>query len=160
MKINNNKSGFTLLEIIIVIIIVGVLASLALPRFFETVEFSRSNEAMNMLGSAKRAADRCSMMGGAVIDYTNCTLFSDLAMENPGIPASSNFCYDITLVGTVWAIQAERALVNGGDGADCNGDGTGTNPAGVSTIAVAIDFTDVNNIIVTRAGTGVFSGIR
>ena len=46
-----NKKGFTLLEIIIVIIIVGVLASLALPRFFSTVEYSRSTEALASLTS-------------------------------------------------------------------------------------------------------------
>ena len=37
MKLDKNKSGFTLLEIIIVIIIIGILASLALPKFFKTV---------------------------------------------------------------------------------------------------------------------------
>ena len=40
------KKGVTLLEIIIVVIIIGVLASLALPRLFSTVEFSRSAEAI------------------------------------------------------------------------------------------------------------------
>ena len=160
MKINNNKSGFTLLEIIIVIIIVGVLASLALPRFFETVEFSRSNEAMNMLGSAKRAADRCSMMGGAIIDYAPCGNFSDLAMENPGIPPSSNFCYDISFPSaTVWRIVATRSLVNGGDGLDCQADGTDNTSSG-STITIEIDFSDVDDLVVTRSGTVVFSGIR
>jgi len=32
--LRSNKRGFTLLELIIVIIIVGVLASLALPRYY------------------------------------------------------------------------------------------------------------------------------
>ena len=71
MKLQNkNQSGFTLLEIIIVIIIVGVLASLALPKFFNTVEFSRSSEALNAVGGIKRSADRCAMMGGDENDYS------------------------------------------------------------------------------------------
>ncbi len=61
MRMNKNRSGFTLLEIIIVIIIVGVLASLALPRFFNTIEYARSTEALNMIGTLKRGADRCAM---------------------------------------------------------------------------------------------------
>ena len=32
------KKGFTLLELIVVIIIIGVLASLGLPQFFKTVD--------------------------------------------------------------------------------------------------------------------------
>ena len=51
------KKGFTLLEIIIVVIIVGVLASLALPRLFSTVEYSRSTEALAAIGSMRSAMD-------------------------------------------------------------------------------------------------------
>jgi len=40
-KIAANK-GFTLLEIIIVIIILGVMAGLAMPRFIRTVEYARA----------------------------------------------------------------------------------------------------------------------
>ena len=76
MKIKNNRSGFTLLEIIIVIIIVGVLASLALPRLFNTIEFSRSTEALNAIGILKRAADRCEM----AIEAATTTTFLDCAL--------------------------------------------------------------------------------
>ena len=55
MNLNKNKSGFTLLEIIIVIIIIGILASLALPKFFKTVEYSRSMEALTNLGNVYHA---------------------------------------------------------------------------------------------------------
>lgn len=56
--------GFTLLEIIIVIIIVGVLASLALPRFFKVVEYSRSVEAITQLKVIRQAFERCYLMRG------------------------------------------------------------------------------------------------
>ena len=51
MKKFNNKSGFTLLEILVVIIIVGVLASVAMPSLFKNVEKSRGSEALNALGT-------------------------------------------------------------------------------------------------------------
>src|SRR3989338_4177670 len=93
MKVNNNKSGFTLLEIIIVIIIVGVLASLALPKFFSTVEYSRSTEALNTLGVIRSSIERCALMAGN--DYTNCD-FNVLDIEDPNGAAGAHFAYVIT----------------------------------------------------------------
>jgi prepilin-type N-terminal cleavage/methylation domain-containing protein len=44
------KKGFTLLELIIVIIILGVLASLAVPQYINAVERGRLGEALSLLG--------------------------------------------------------------------------------------------------------------
>ena len=44
-----NNTGFTLTEIITVIIIVGIIASLALPRFTGTFERMRASEGVQML---------------------------------------------------------------------------------------------------------------
>lgn len=40
-----NKSAFTLLEILIVVLIIGILATLAIPYFIKTVENARASEA-------------------------------------------------------------------------------------------------------------------
>lgn len=47
--------GFTLLELLIVIIILGVLAALALPQYIRTVEKSRASEAYIHLGTIRLA---------------------------------------------------------------------------------------------------------
>lgn len=139
MNLKNNKSGFTLLEIIIVIIIVGVLASLALPRFFSTVEFSRSTEALTSITAVRQAMERCYLQRNGT--YVNCAL-ANLDIENPGSAPNAHFTYAIAgQSATGYVITSTRNAVDGGDG--------------TSTIALTQSATTV-----TRAGTGKFVGIQ
>lgn len=43
--------GFTLMELLIVVIIIGILATLALPQFNRVIDQSREAEAVNMVGA-------------------------------------------------------------------------------------------------------------
>jgi len=49
------KKGFTLLELIVVVIIVGVLGSLGFAQYTKVVEKSRTGEAKSVLGSIRSA---------------------------------------------------------------------------------------------------------
>ncbi|MFA5357153.1 MAG: type IV pilin-like G/H family protein [Candidatus Omnitrophota bacterium] len=49
------KKGFTLLELIVVVIIVGVLGSLGFAQYTKVVEKSRTGEAKAVLGSIRSA---------------------------------------------------------------------------------------------------------
>lgn len=142
MKRMNNRSGFTLLEIIIVIIIVGVLASLALPRFFQTINFSRSTEALNAMGVIKRAADHCAIMagGGATPDYANCNAFPLIGADDPGTTPGHHFTYNLAYAAPNLTMTAAAVAGSG------NGTIVVTYNTGLGTI--------------TRSGTGDFAGIR
>jgi prepilin-type N-terminal cleavage/methylation domain-containing protein len=139
MNVKNKKSGFTLLEIIIVIIIVGVLASLALPRFFATVEFSKSTEALNAMNVLRQALERCYLASAG--NYTPCTI-ANVDVENPANAPGARFTYAFTgQSATGFTITATRNAVDGGDGS--------------STILLTMSPTGI-----ARAGTGSFVGIK
>jgi len=134
------KQGFTLLEIIIVIIIVGVLASLALPRFFSTVEFSKSTEALAGMGTLRQSMERCFTASNST--YSGCTIAS-LDVDTPANSPGNHFTYLISAQSTTgFTIVATR---NTYDGATADG----------NTITLIQAATGV-----TRSGIGAYAGIK
>ena len=143
MRITNKRSGFTLLEIIIVIIIVGVLASLALPRFFKTVNYAMSTEALNVMGTAKRGMDRCALAQGAstgAADYSVCDNWVSIGLDDPGTVAGARFVYAWT------AFAADVIILTASGNAPPNGNIVMTYDTAAGTI--------------TRSGTVDFSAIK
>lgn len=68
------KKGFTLLELIIVVIIIGILVSLAIPKFTGTVEKAKCAEALGVMDALKGAQMRYKAENGS---YTsNCLVAS------------------------------------------------------------------------------------
>jgi len=91
------KKAFTLVEVIIVVIILGIIASFALPRYTTVVERSRSNEGvqilMALLGAQRRHAlengsyKAGTGAGGAIVD-------GDLDID---IPVPDNFAIPVII---------------------------------------------------------------
>ena len=104
------KSGFTLLEIIIVIIIIRVLASLALPRYFKTVEYSRGAEGLQNLGVMRQSANRCYLRTNS---YAPCAL-ANLDVDDPSTFPQSHFNYGMSNAAVGYTITATRNTTDGG----------------------------------------------
>lgn len=83
MRIFKENRAFTLMELMFAIVIIGVLAALALPRFSRTIEKSRIAEAVNILETLRNAQEAYNLEYGAYTDT-----LGDLDVT---IPPSRNF---------------------------------------------------------------------
>ena len=142
LTIKRKNKGFTLLEIIIVVIIVGVLASLALPRLFSTVEFSRSTEAFAAIGAIRSSMERCVLKNGSG-NYDTCNSMGsggELDVD-PSVEAGTHFTYAVSAATTTgYTITASRNTLDGGASGD--------------TVRIVVN-TSAGTI--TKSGGGAFS---
>lgn len=64
MKNNSSKKGFTLVEIMIVVVIIGLLAAMAIPAFQKVRSTSQDKTVMNNLRQLAAAADQYFLENG------------------------------------------------------------------------------------------------
>ena len=91
------KKGFTLLELLIVVIIIGILASIALPQYSATIEKARSGEAVINVGTIRVALDRSWYQNGALPADDN---FALLDVDNPNNIVNKLYIYTFKDNGT------------------------------------------------------------
>lgn len=86
----SSSAGFTIIELMIVVVVLGILAAIAFPSFMGQVRKSRRSEAFAALSQLQQAQERYRSSHN-----TYATTLSDLS----GVPTSTTY-YDISLVGT------------------------------------------------------------
>ncbi len=98
-KFHRSQKGFTLIELMIVVVIIGILAALAIPRFMRATTKSKQSEAKNILKqiyvmerSYFQEKDVYFSPGGAVTVQPGGTI-ADLGIE---IMSSARYSYTVT----------------------------------------------------------------
>ena len=114
------KKGFTLVEIMIVVAIIGLLAAIAIPSFMRARTTSQKNACINNLRQIEAGKDQYALENGLtnfaevgtsdtigfgllVTDYVkafpNCPASTNLG-DNPKSAAISALDYDLQIIGT------------------------------------------------------------
>lgn len=86
---NRAQAGFTLVELVTVILILGVLAAVALPRYADLQGKAREAKVRGVLGSVKAAA--ALVKATAMANGTSCGGDGTATME--GVTVALNHCY-------------------------------------------------------------------
>ncbi len=92
-----NRRAFTLLELILVVIIIGVLASLGLTNYTKTIEKSRLAEARMILGQIRTAQEGYKLENGSRTTDLSLLGLGDL----PGAACDTKYYYRYTSTTTV-----------------------------------------------------------
>ena len=67
MQKHNTQKGFTLIELMIVIAIIGILAAVALPAYQDYTKRARFTEVVSLSGGIKTAVELCTQEAGGAI---------------------------------------------------------------------------------------------
>ena len=102
MNIRKSIAGFTLVEIMIVVAIIGLLAAIAVPNFVQARNSARSNACINNLRLIDAAKEQYAIennaASGATTSSTSCTAY----LKNnafPDCPGTSTG-YSTNVIGT------------------------------------------------------------
>ena len=106
----NKQKGFTLLELMMVVAIIGILGAIALPQYQDSVRKARRADGTGALLNTANALERCATVNGSY-NHANC---------NGVVPAASTEGYyaialtavtpsTFTLTATPQGVQAPDA---------------------------------------------------
>jgi type IV pilus assembly protein PilA len=120
------QKGFTLIELMIVVAIIGILAAIALPQYQTYIAKSQFSRVMGESGNIKTAVEQCVLNGntasvssnlpaGSTLGATECNLEATAsslmtgAVQGNGVAAPTGTGYVQAQVSTagVWTIVAE-----------------------------------------------------
>ena len=107
-----SESGFTLVELLVVMLIIGLLAAIAIPAFFNQRDKAKDSDAKEGVRTAQTAMETCATDNGG--KYTGCDSTDLTTIE----PTLNDYGANLTVVGTptdtTYTVQMKS------DGADGN----------------------------------------
>lgn len=113
IQINHAQKGFTLIELMIVVAIIGILAAIAIPQYQDYVARSQVNRVLGEISAGKTATEEQLNRGVFPANATDIGMTSSNLMLNdlPAVSFASNAQGAGTIVATFG--QDASAILNG-----------------------------------------------
>jgi prepilin-type N-terminal cleavage/methylation domain-containing protein len=148
------RKGFTLLELIVVMIIVGILATLGIYQYQSVIEKSRGTEARQVIGVLRSACAGIWLQNGTTVACTagNLGLSTSATIEQGRIPSTTCwgtnfFRYTISTAGAANAITFQGNRCEGVAGKQ-----PGAPASSARTLNLAIDYGSGSDVWTSNAG--------
>ena len=116
MTLCNNNAAFTLVELLVVVLIIGILAAVALPQYTKAVEKARATEALSNLRTLANAEELYKLENGeATNDLTKLTWSIQGSQPNSTSVRTPYFSYYVEATSNGIGFEAVATRIHNGN---------------------------------------------